>query len=168
MWSCVGKLQDASPVDLSKMTHSTWQEVSLLFSCHQHMHSPGWARGNLACWTTRYLLTHGRGRCQSKLAAMSCRKFCFKKEPQGDEVGAMHQQVWVFNFVKYVELYDLLEGSEVKIWSCLRRILDCYQVGCWHKRTDDIHTLPSEHVCSVTQPKFNLRVLQFDSPSTYS
>ena len=37
--------------------------------------------------------------------------------------------------------YDLLASTDMEEWSCLRRCLDCYQVGCWHRRAVAKHVL---------------------------
>ena len=74
-----------------------------------------------------------------------------------------------FRRCKICGLCDLWASPKVKKWPSLLRCMDCYQVGCWHKGTDDIYThTSSEGVCSLTQPRDNSSVSQCQRVSTLS
>lgn len=99
------------------------------------------------------------GASQSRQLGVSCLACCWKvclKGTSGSHIGCNASPGLSFCRCKMCGLYDLFASTEVKMWSCLRRCLDCYQVGCWHKGTDDIYIYThtsSEPVCSVTQPR---------------
>lgn len=96
----------------------------------------GWPRGNLASRTTRHSLTWAEAGASQhwQLGFSYCPRLLLKglflKVTSGSHIGCNASPALSFCHCKICGLCDLLASTEVKMWSCLRRCLDCYQVGC--------------------------------------